>query len=373
MCIEVINKIGGLIDNMSGGSKFLTVSGGFTKKLKHKEHKIVIGNDTKNFINNRMLEWDSFKSTFYANGKLHPKYYDKFLNVLNNIFIMPFFTVNEDDILYFINNIYKAKPSEIFNGLQKIIPINNTIKSAIRHLFMIYKIYIEKTIELYISLRRKYIKDKHLSAKNKENNFDEMLEKWHLIDSKNSIETSSTILFFNFPPSTIEFEKTIPRIEWDIKGSSSKLAKKIKTFLYKIKTRKFSYIGFCPHVAITRFKLLLDFPIDELLDIVIEIDHKYNKKNEHQKIIKKLGKITESYKNISQSNINISRVKVDDISSFNKKMSVEKKIECFEKYIVAFLKMYKDLIPHMAKKEKEINNIAMSINDIASDINLLFL
>ena len=162
MCIEVINKIGGVIDTISGGSKFLTVSGGFTKKLKHKEHKIVIGNATKNFINNRMLEWDSFKSTFYVNGKLDPEYYDKFLNALNSIFIMPFFTINENDILYFINNIYKAKPSEIFNGLQKTIPINNTIKSAIRHLFMIYKIYIEKTIELYISLRSKYIKDKHL-------------------------------------------------------------------------------------------------------------------------------------------------------------------------------------------------------------------
>jgi len=64
-------------------------------------------------------------------------------------------------------------------------------------------------------------------------------------------------------------------------------------------------------------------------------------------------------------------VKVDDISSFGKKMSVEKKIKCFEKYIAAFLKMYKDLIPHMAKKERAINNIAISINDIALDISLL--
>lgn len=371
MCIEDINIIGGVIDTISGGTKFLTVSGGFSKKLKHKEHKIVIGNETKNFINNRMLEWDSFKSTFYTNGKLDPKYYDKFLNALNSIFIMPFFTVSENEILYFINNIYKAKPSEIFNGLQKVIPVNNTIKSAIRHLFMVYKIYIEKTIELYVSLRGKYITDKHLSAKNKENNFAEMLEKWHLIDSKNSIDTSSTILYFNFPPPDIEFEKTIPKIEWGIKGCAVKLDASIKKFLNKIKATKFNYIGFCPHVAIARFKLLLDFPIDELSEMITEMDPKYNKKNECQKIVKKIGKITESYKNISQNDIHISRVKVDDISSFGKKMSVEKKIKCFEKYIAAFLKMYKDLIPHMAKKEKAINNIAISINDIASDISIL--
>ena len=46
-------------------SKKITISGGFTLENKHKEHSIVIGNLSKQFIKTRIIEWDSFKHIYY--------------------------------------------------------------------------------------------------------------------------------------------------------------------------------------------------------------------------------------------------------------------------------------------------------------------
>ena len=77
----------------------------------------------------------------------------------------------------------------------------------------------------------------------------------------------------------------------------------------------------------------------------------------------------ENFINKSKDNdIKIKRKKVDDITTFDKKMNIDRKIKCFEKYIEAFLQLYKDLSPLIAKKEKHMNKIALSINDVASEL-----
>ena len=59
MNLELSELFGGF-DTLAGKSKTLTVSGGFTKNNKHVEHKVVIGDITKNFVKNKMIEWDTF-------------------------------------------------------------------------------------------------------------------------------------------------------------------------------------------------------------------------------------------------------------------------------------------------------------------------
>ena len=376
MTLEKLKKIlGGLNEH----TETITVSGGFTVNNIHMEHSIVIGNATSNFIKNKIIEWDTFKSIYYKDNNLDPKFYTKFLSVLNNIYILPNFTTDENEILYMINNIYKAKPSEIINGLLKIINIYQPLKLAIKHLFMIYKVYIEKLIETYVDLRDTCVSKLKNAT---QNNFKEMSARWNIIDTENKIDTSSPILFFNFPPATINLEKSIPIIEWQINsknGDHKKINLLVNEFLKEIKTRNFEYVGYCPMSVSYRFQLLLKFPVNHLIhmiDALRQYNHKPINSKKHcdfnSNIVKKINALTKKIEDVNKSipsDIKIKYTKVADIQKFPKNMAISQKIQCFEQYIKAFIQLYKDLIPHIIKKEKSVNVLAININMVASDIS----
>ena len=372
---NLIKSYGGNLNTNT--SKKITISGGFTLENKHKEHSIAIGNLSKQFIKNRIIEWDSFKHIYYINNKLDPKYYDKLLNALNELIILPLYTTEEEELLFLINNIYKSKPHQIINGIMKTVNIYSPLNKTIQHLFMIYKLYIEKLIEKFVDLRNKYIV--HFKIKNNDHNkFDELIAQWNIIDVENKINTSSTILFFNFHPKTIKLEKSIPKIIWNIK-SNDKNHKKVNNFidefLNAVKQAKFEYIGYCPHVAIERFKILLTFPIDKLINMikVIDYENKYinidKLCNDTVKKVLDLHKKIDCINNAIKPELHISKKNIKEIVKFPKNTSTEYKIEYFEKYINAFLDLYSEIIPHLIKKEKYINNLAIGINSIASNLN----
>lgn len=379
MNLELSELFGGF-DTLAGKSKTLTVSGGFTKNNKHVEHNVVIGDITKNFVKNKMIEWDTFKSTYYNNGKLDQKHYANFLNTINDIFPLPIYTTNENELLFLVSNIYKAKPIEIVNALMKSVNIFISLKSAIRHLFMIYKVYIEKIVEIYINLRNQYIDKFKLSKTNETNDFNELSTRWNIIDAENSVDTSSPILFFNFHPSTIKFEKSIPKFIWGIKSSDSKhtnVNNAATDFLNAVKKNKFEYVGYCPHAAIQRFKLLLKFPIRKLIDLIkiIDCDNKYlDINNSCNKITKKIMALHPKVSMINDAikpTIKIKRMRVNDIQKFPKGTKIPQKIKCYEQYVNAFIQLYKDLIPHLIKKEKLINNLSIDVNLIAEDLQTM--
>jgi hypothetical protein len=375
-----LRELFGGFDTLAGGSKTLTVSGGFTKNNKHVEHRIIIGDITKNFVKNKIIEWDTFKHTYYNNGKIDQKHYNNFLNMINDVYPLPIYTTDENEILFLVSNIYKAKPIEIINALMKSVNIFISLKSSIRHLFMIYKVYIEKMIEIYIDLRNQYIDKSKLSKTNETNDFNELSTRWNIIDAENGVDTSSPILFFNFHPSTIKFEKSIPKFIWGIKSSDPK-HKKVNNaandFLNIIKKNNFEYVGYCPHASIHRFKLLLKFPIKKLIDLIkiIDCDNKYpDINNSCNNITKKIISLQPKISMINNSikpTIKIKLMHVKDIQKFPKGTKIPQKIKCFEQYIYAFIQLYKDLIPHLIKKEKLINKLSIDINLISEDLQTM--
>ena len=369
-------KLFGGFDKLSGDTKTLTVTGGFAKNNKHIEHSIVIGDTVKNFVKNKILEWKTFKDIYYENGKLDDKHYPKLIDTLNNIYTLPFYTTDETEILFLITGIYNAEPCEIINALIKSVDIFISLKSSIRHLFMTYKIYIEKMIEIYCILRNEYIT--HFNLKNNdENDFNDITARWNIIDVENSINTSSPILLFNFPPKSINLEKSIPKIIWNIKSNDPKHKKinnLVKCMLNKIKENNFEYIGYCPHDAIHRFQLLLKFPTNHLIKLINSVDYnnKYKFINcECNKIIKKVMNLNPKVSCIKTAinpNIKLHRKKINHIKKFSKDTKIQVKINHYEKYVDAFIQLYKDLIQHLIKKEKYINNLSIGINVIASDL-----
>lgn len=372
---ELFKHFGG--DVLKNDNTKITISGGFTLDNKHKEHSIVIGNISKQFIKNRIISWDSFKSVYYINNKLDPKYYDKLLNIVNEIIILPVYTVDENELLFLINNIYKAECHQIINGILKNINLYSPLLKSIQHLFMIYKLYIEKLIEKFVELRNEYIIHFKIE-KNSYNKFNELTTQWNIIDAENGINTSSIILFFNFHPNNVKIEKSIPKIIWKINSSDkkhSKVNKSIDEFLDEIKKSKFEYIGYCPHSAIERFKILLKFPIDKLITMIKNIDYKNNNNNIDKlcdntiKTVVKLTPKIEFIKSAIKPELNIKKETIEEISKFPKKTNIEYRIKYFETYINAFLALYSDITPHLIKKEKYINNLAIDINGVSNNLN----
>ena len=368
---ELNGILGGLDKLVNNNQQILTISGGFNKKTQHIENNIVIGNMTKNYVKDKIVEWTSFKKIYYKNGKLDPIYYDKFLSELNNIFFLPSFTDNDNELIYFITNIYASTPDEIANGMIKTINIYDPLKHAIRYLFISYKIYIENLIEIFVNSRNHYIEQEKLNDIN--NNFDELVEKWNRIDIENKVNTSSPILFFNFPNRDIVIDESVPRIHWEIKKTNNN--EKINKFLKIINDSNFYYPGFCPFVAIQRLLLLLKFPVNKLIEIILDLNHKY-KKNKYKKInklsleiVKNIEKLTPHVKNIYNfDKIKISQKKMPRMNKFPKLEPVKNKIKLFETYIELYIKTYKDIMPFICKKESYINDIALEINNIAKDI-----
>lgn len=322
-------------------TKTINVSGGFLGG-KHIENKIVIGDLSNSFLINKISEWETFKSTYYKNNKLNPKYYSKLLNVINYICILPGYTVDENKLLYGINTIYKASTNEIINAINRYIDIYSPIKMVLKHLFMNYKTYIENLILLFMRLN--------------EGDSDDAA-RWNIIDAENNLNSSSPILLINFPPPEIKLEKDIPRINWHVKDA--KINKMVIDFLAAIKKRKFVYLGFCPFIPIKRLQLLLDFPAGKLVKILKAMGHTIS-----NNIADKIKKLKYEIKPL---NIDIKKTDVYNHKKFEN-MSVDKKIKHFETYIDAYINLYKTVMPHVSKTEKYINNFALKINDISNDI-----
>lgn len=371
--MEILGGINQMTEDIGA---ILTISGGFNIKTQHIENQIAIGNSSNYYVKNKLLEWSAFQDKYYENGKLVDiqKNYNNFLCVLNDIFPLPIYTTDENEILFLINNIYNAKDDKLMNALTNSINMFDTLYSSIRHLFMIYKVYVENRIEIFVKLRNDYIQKFKLS--NKTNNFMELVDRWNSIDIENKINTSSTILFFNFPSHDTTLEKTIPKIHWEINDNpkdSKHIHSKITQFLAIIKKNKFSYIGYCPYAAIHRFKLLLKFPIKELNQLIQLLDYNHKHKNINtacSNIVNKIVQLTPALTYLSTTGLKIKRVKTPNINKFPKISQIQK-IKIYEKYINAFVKLYKDMLPHLVTKEKKINNLAININNIAKEFQKL--
>jgi len=398
---SIISMLGG-VDKMGGESNTIEVIGGFDKDLNLSYKNIVTGDITKTFLKNKITEWESFKEVYYEKGKLDKKYYDKFIAMLNDIFILPFYCDDEKELLHMICNIYSASNSQIYVAMSNTLNLINSVKLIIKHLFMSYKVFIEKLIEIYVILRNNHITKNNIQKQNKYNDFKPLINKWIDIDMENNINTSSVILFFNFPSKKVKLEKSIEKIEWYIKGASKDITTATDKFMSEIKSNDFYYCGFCPFIPIERFKILSRFPVSALIKLIKLLNNSTTELKilEHP-IAGRFKETTGSFKTMSvkatvtidiniinqiEQNINNLKLLNKDIVKINNihinKLSKHKitkhkptnkndYIAVFEKYICAYLDLYKQVAPTFIKKEKLINDLLTKVNTISKSISEL--
>lgn len=378
---SIISMLGG-VDKISGEFNIVEVIGGFDKDLNLSYNNIVTGDITKTFLKNRITEWESFKEIYYEKNKLDKKYYDKFIAMLNNIFILPFYFDDEKKILNAVYSIYNASNSQIYIAMSNTLDLLNPIKLILKHLFMNYKVFIEKLIEVYVILRNDYIKKNNIQNQNKYNNFDLLINNWIDIDMKNKTNTSSVILFFNFPPKYIKLEKSIKKIEWEIKGVDEDIRTIINKFMNELKSNNFYYCGFCPYVPLERLELLSKFPIDTFIKMIILLNISNNKlKTKDQPVvidIEIINQIEQNIKHLNQLNEDIVKINDIHISKLTKHkikkcepINKAEYIAIFEKYIYAYLDLYEQIAPIFIEKEKLLNNMMTKINTISKNISSL--
>jgi hypothetical protein len=385
----------------TNSTNVISIVGGYNKYLNPYESKMVVGDTIKSFVKNTIIDWDAFKNTYYINNLLDNKYYNKLLETMTNLFPLPFSTNTDIDMIYMINTIYTSPSHKICNSIEKHVNLLDPFKKTMKYLFMVWKLYIEKLIELFVNLREKYISMKYLSTNNSitdkleyvRNDFNMLINKWSDIDEENNIDTSSLILFFNFPPKSVNLEKTIPKIHWNITNPNitvkktsplinstfeATLDKKINKFLNTVNQSEFEYLGFCPNIVIKRFKVLLLFPTGDLLDIIADLNKILKNKsipsdlcqqiyNQSVPVIKKFNEVSKDICKLKTlCNIKLKKEKLCSVDKFPNK--TELKIKCYEKYINAYINLYKQLLPHLTKKENMICKISVIINVISNDI-----
>ena len=353
--------------------KTITIVGGFNEKLKPRDCIINVDDISKTFIDNRIIAWESFKRVYYKDDVIDIKYYNDFIN---NIYkVIPFigYTSNENDILKNLYELYNESDETIANTIMDKINSKNNFNKTIHHLFMSWKSYIEKLIELFISLREKYILDNNLT--DPRNNIKDLFDKWLNINIEQNLDTSSLILLFNFPPKHYAdaLGPDIPKIHWNIK--THKLDNKITDFLNIIKKNKFEYIGFCKNDLITRFKALLLFPIDDLLKLIYELytNVKIHKLSDYiyvysQYIVDNFKKLELClYKIKKIQPIKLNKTQLNPIEMFPK-LECEK-IKFLEAYITSYINLYKQILPNLIKYDSCVYNSSFCANNISNDIN----
>lgn len=366
--------LGGIDTSVTGENFHLQVSGGISTKNNHINKYISSGNKSKTYVKNKIIEWDSFKEVYYKNGKLDTKYFNNILKTANDILPLPIYTKNYDDFIYMADTLYNTKLNKISTALINTYNIYDPFKQSIQFLFMSYKVYVENIIEIFVKLRNLHVNPKDVV------NFNELIEKWTFIDLKNNTDTSSIILFFNFPPLSLTLDSTIPTLKWKILHKKNpqlykKYNKLIGEFLHNIKITKFQYIGFCPHVSIKRLMALFNFPMSQLLQAIYELD-KISENSQKIKtrldpvcncIIKHIEKLKKPM-HIIKTPVILSYSKIDLLKHTFDSTTKSGQIKILEKYIKAFLHLYEKTLPEISKREVLINNIAQSLSEISINI-----
>jgi hypothetical protein len=362
----IVGKIGG-VGNIQSCTT-INIVGGFDSKLQLYEQKMVIGSQSKYFVKSKIIEWEAFKYTYFINNKLNIEYYNKLIEEINTIVPFHTYTDNPEDLARILEDIYNAKTHLIINGISKHLNLFNPIELTIKHFFMTWKVYIEKQIELFVYLRNKYIESKKLTGSL--NDFSKLVNHWNIIDDKNGLQSSSVILLLSFPGVGVTIEKTIPKIDWNIKEDP--INKDINKFLALIANRNFGYVGFCHYKPIARLILLLKFPLQALCEInkKLDIDNQFNDVYISQK-----HEITQ----IQHMEIKLNKLNCANFKElvFPKNPALKtytdqnKTMKYFIKYAEIYIQIYKMLLPNLVKKETLINDLSICINLLANDIQHL--
>jgi hypothetical protein len=210
--------------------------------------------------------------------------------------------------------IWEEPIEKLFNGISKSLELDESLITARRTLFWKIKELIEIVILIHLRLVQK-------------KNIKKLIKKWDNI----KIDTSSKILWSLFGKNNTQKENYFPNIN-------------------------FTYIGYCPKVPNERIKLLLEFPLDNLINDINKVDNKFN--IDFSNILENTNKIQ---LNISYNFSDIIKPKINKVNPF------------LNEFMKCWLELVDKLKPYLKKKEEHNIKIAQHMDELSKkldDINI---
>jgi hypothetical protein len=357
-------------DNTNIRRTTVSMFGGYNNDLSIIEKKVVICDSVEYFIDSKVSEWNAFKKLYLdASNKTDNKkdndnlvkHKDAILNFGNSITPVSSKMDNIPDAIKLLKTIRLSNVQSVISGIANYLNLRDVQFKLIRYFFMVWKMYIEVNMELFVHYR-------NLTNPTNPDDFKTLIQHWTAVDIENKIDTSSIILFFNFPRKKFTIDKTIPKIRWNIKDSD--INKLVNDFLKTTSDNGFEYLGFCPHSAILRLVELLKFPLSKLININdklrVSLPNKHTVRLAHGlvNINKQIQTLKKTFEQISP----VTNVKQTKIATIANKRESNLIVELISE-IGLFIDFYKLIKPSVIKREKHICDRAEQINILADVVN----
>ena len=216
--------------------------------------KYVVSDKFKSMLRDSFINWGTFLEV-YNNNLDYVTMFDQVVRLLN-------LKQNEnlqDSMLPMLKNIYNLPANIHMLSMLKQFMIYEPVSLSIHALFIAIKNHYEEIFETFISSRNKYINVNNLPDRT--NDLSKLAKIWSRLNDENNFDSSSIMLLFMNPPKGVK-----SYLNFNITGKEKVIIPLRKA------VKKFHYPGFCPKMPYERLKSLLEFPINEFIIAIKEID-----------------------------------------------------------------------------------------------------
>lgn len=342
----------------------------------------VIGNNVKNYIENLVLDWSILMKDL--NDKKDDdvcKDLVTFAKQLPYLFLNGNKTNLKTLLLKDIKDVYNLTPKQHIKIIIKNSKSDDALILSIKNIFMETKIMFEQMIEVYWLVKQFIQGNKNLEDNTKE--YKKMVENWTKLNDEN-INTSSIILYFGLNEVTLSegiIAEVIDNKPIDFNlpldlelDDIEKVNDLITDFVNDIKG--FKYKGFCPCDPYNRYKELISFPYEKLLNL-IKVLLGYSDCTEGIKIIEDINEKLNEKMVINKFVIPDDIKKIDEITELNEHTTKHKDFDEAAVYINCIInyhayltkKVVKNIENYYCDEIEKINTVITKIQNIQEMLN----
>jgi len=197
------------------------------------------------------LTWNAFIKNHWPKDAEAPE--DILLATVESMFGIPHANIHTvQSIIDELCLLGRSNPTRFVESFAQRIKLHNVVAEAVRHTFTSWRIMLETLVK------------KHVVGVIGQAKFDDIIAQWRRFDIKHNIQSSSLILMAISPPAKPTDLPWLTGAKW-LQTPPPRLSTGPKAKALASALTKWHYLGFCPHRAIQRLKLLLEFPTHELL------------------------------------------------------------------------------------------------------------
>jgi len=345
------------------------------------KHYIGINYKTDNYLDNLKVDWDLFKNEFVDDNNFDKKYGIHLINEIRDVLYLDFPMKVKliPEFLIKINSVYNNQ--DIYDKLKKDLYLHDPISYVCEFIYDTIASYIDYHIGLFVDYRNKYIK-KH-KLKNNINDYNKIKNEWIKWTIKGNISLKyysllmicslENLLKNNVYKNYIKqnkIEDMPQKLYINISNN-----KKVNKFMEQLKL--YEYKKFCPAKPFKSLIKLMNFPLDELIDVINDISDNtiiINIDDTYEKILKHCTKLTDImslYKNVNLNDNNYKNIVKNDNKKYENICDKDVYMLCIN-YTDNLLNRYIRLKPELKQLEEYYSKLSIWLTELNNYLNKIF-